>query len=138
MSPRLVWRLSTLPLRPCKNLIPLSNVPHVALLIETSRAYGRGILQGIVRYQREHGPWSIYFEPHGLEAPPPPWLKKWHGDGILCRINNAQTARIILQTGLPAVDLRFAVRGLALPGVGIDYSSVVSMAFEHLTNCCFR
>ena len=39
---------------------------RVALLIETSREYGRGLLRGIIRYQQEHQPWSLYFKPQGL------------------------------------------------------------------------
>ena len=63
----------------------MSRLPHVALLIESSREYGRGLLRGVARYHQEHGPWSIYFEPHGLNERPPLWLKNWHGDGILAR-----------------------------------------------------
>ncbi|HSV14432.1 MAG TPA: hypothetical protein VLI90_09240, partial [Tepidisphaeraceae bacterium] len=38
---------------------------HVALLIESSGSYGRGLLRGIAKYNREHGRWSTYFRPHG-------------------------------------------------------------------------
>jgi hypothetical protein len=58
----------------------MRQLPHVALRIETSRGYGRSLLQGVIRYQREHRPWSSYFQPHALGAPPPSWLKNWHGD----------------------------------------------------------
>jgi hypothetical protein len=54
---------------------------HVAILVETSRAYGRGLLRGIARYHREHAQWSTYFQPQGLGDPPPPWLASWRGDG---------------------------------------------------------
>src|SRR5262245_6029910 len=111
---------------------------HVALLIETSRGYGRGLLEGVIRYQREHGPWSIYFQPHGLEAPAPRWLKGWHGDGILARIDNRQMARAVRQTRLPAVDLRFSVRRLRLPAVGIENHAIVRLAFTHLAESGFR
>ena len=104
---------------------------HVALLIETSRSYGRGLLRGIVRYQREHGPWSIYFEPRGLNDTAPSWLKSWRGHGILARINDARTARIIANSGIPAVDLRFAVPNLRMPAVGIDNATVVRRALDH-------
>ena len=60
-------------------------VRHVALLIETSRSYGRGLLRGIIRYQREHGPWSIFFEPRGVNDSAPAWLESWRGHGILAR-----------------------------------------------------
>src|SRR5262245_61145864 len=41
-------------------------IPHVAVLIETTRAYGRGLLEGVAEYVRAHGPWSIDFTPRGL------------------------------------------------------------------------
>lgn len=49
----------------------MSRVPHVALLVETSREYGRNLLRGITRYEREHPRWSISFQPNGLGEPPP-------------------------------------------------------------------
>jgi LacI family transcriptional regulator len=116
----------------------MRQLPHVALLIETSRGYGRSLLQGVIRYQREHRPWSIYFQPHALGAPPPLWLKNWQGDGILARIDERTMARAIRRTGLPAVDLRFSVSKLGLPGVGIDNHAVVRLAFEHLAACGFK
>jgi LacI family transcriptional regulator len=61
----------------------MADLLHIALLVETSREYGRGLLRGVARYHHEHGPWSIYFEPHGLNEPPPAWLKNWRGDGCL-------------------------------------------------------
>jgi len=61
---------------------------RVALLLETSRAYGRGLLRGVAQYNREHARWSVCFQPHGLDDPPPPWLRNWKGDGILARIGD--------------------------------------------------
>src|SRR5580698_7577769 len=39
-----------------------SKRPRVALLIESSRAYGRGTLMGVAKYVRQHGAWSIFFQ----------------------------------------------------------------------------
>lgn len=110
----------------------MRKTPHVALLIETSRAYGRGLLQGVTRYLREQDSWSVYIRPHDLGAPAPSWLENWNGDGILARIENCRQAELIRRTGVPAVDLRFSVRDSGLPGVGIDNRAVVRLAFEHL------
>lgn len=104
---------------------------HVALLVETSREYGRGLLRGITRYQQEHGPWSIYFKPHGLNDPPPRWLAGWKGDGILARIDDRSTAEAVIAAGVPAIDLRASLRDLGLPTVGIDNHSVVEIAIDH-------
>lgn len=114
------------------------NAPRVALLVETSREYGRGLLRGIIRYQRKHGPWSITFQPHGLGEPPPPWLSTWKGDGIIARVNDLATAHALKQTGLPVIDLRASVPGIDLPVVGIENSKVVHMAVEHFLERGFR
>jgi LacI family transcriptional regulator len=114
----------------------MHKIPHVALLIETSRGYGRGLLSGVTRYLREHGPWSVYLRPHDLGAPPPPWLRNWQGDGILVRIEDQKMAHTIRARGLPAVNMRSSVPGL--PYVGLDNRGVVRLAFEHLIGCGFK
>ena len=106
-------------------------LPRVALLIETSREYGRGLLRGIIRYHQEHGPWSIYFKPHGLGDPPPSWLKSWHGDGILARVEGRDMADAILRAKVPAIDLRASIGDLGLPVVGINNVFVAKLAVEH-------
>jgi hypothetical protein len=47
---------------------------RVALLIETSRTYGRDLLRGVKLYAHEHGPWSLFVEIRDLETMPPVWL----------------------------------------------------------------
>ena len=56
-----------------------SRRPRVALLIESSRAYGRGTLMGVAKYVRQHGPWSIFFQERGL------------GDSVLAAVERALT-----------------------------------------------
>lgn len=113
-------------------------LPHVALLIESSRSYGRGLLRGIIRYQREHGPWSIFYEPRGITDAVPRWLKSWRGQGILARINDRRMAETICNSKIPAVDLRLAIPNLGLPAVGIENGTVVRQALEHFLDRGFR
>jgi LacI family transcriptional regulator len=113
----------------------MNSIPHIALLVETSREYARGLLRGIARYHHEHGPWSIYFVPHGLDEPPPSWLSEWHGDGILCRINSRHMADAILKTQIPAVDLRGAIPGVPIPFVGLDNHPIAEAGYNHLRQC---
>jgi LacI family transcriptional regulator len=112
--------------------------PHVAILIESSRSFGRGMLEGVARYVRQHGPWSLYYQPRSLDDPLPEWLGTWKGDGILARVETRQMARVVLATGLPAVDLRGRLPDLGLPFVGVDYFAVTRLAFEHLAERGFR
>jgi len=37
--------------------------PKVILLIAPTRAFDRGLLQGLARYANECGPWTFYREP---------------------------------------------------------------------------
>jgi LacI family transcriptional regulator len=105
---------------------------HVALLIETSGSYGRGLLRGVARYNREHAGWSTYFHPHGLGDPPPPWLKKWRGDGVLARISNPVIARMLVRLKIPVVNLRLTPHGGPFPYVGLNHAKVAEMAAAQL------
>ena len=70
----------------------MKKIPHVALLIETSNAYCRSLLQGIAAFVREEQPWSIYLGEHERGAPIPGWLRRWKGDGIIARVENEEIA----------------------------------------------
>ena len=76
--------------------------PQVALLLETSTEYGRGLLRGIVRYSRLHGPWALYVAPGHLEQALPK-AKSWSGTGIIARMRSPEMAKQIRATGLPFV-----------------------------------
>jgi len=108
---------------------------HVAVLIETSREYGRGLLRGVSRFHREHPNWSIYFEQQDLGASLPRWFLSWKGDGILARVTNPRTARALAKTDLPLIDLRGGARKLGVPPFGPDNSAVSAQAYEHLAAC---
>ena len=105
---------------------------HVALLIETSGSYGRGLLRGVAKYNREHARWSTYFHPHGLGDAPPEWMTSWKGDGILARIDTPEIAAILQKSCVPVVNLRSTLRDLPFPYVGSDHTAIAKLAAEHL------
>jgi LacI family transcriptional regulator len=107
-------------------------------LIETSRVYGRGLLEGVIQYNRANGPWSIYFEPHGLSDPPPTWLTGWRGDGILARIDDDRMIGAVRSTGLPVVDLRGRLPNLGFPVLCVHNRLIAQRASEHLLRRRFK
>jgi LacI family transcriptional regulator len=111
---------------------------QVALLIETSNAYARGLLQGVVHYIREHRPWSFHLMEQGRGDDPPPWLAGWKGDGIIARIETPRIARAVVKTGLPAVDLSAARLVPALPWVETNDEEIARLAAEHLIERGFK
>lgn len=107
-------------------------IRQVALLIESSRVYGRGLLQGIAAYAGEHGNWSLRHQEMAINAEPPLWLSKWKGDGILVRAETPRMVRVIKKLGLPAIDLRCWRSAGVIPGFDTDDVSVVRLAVDHL------
>jgi LacI family transcriptional regulator len=118
--------------------------PKVALLIETSRGYGRSMLRGIVRYARLHGPWSFYITPGDFEQALPK-MKLWGGSGIIARVETVEMAEAIVAAGIPAVllgaDQRVAAQVPQLAGmseVWADSEGAAKMAAEHLLDRGFK
>lgn len=110
----------------------------VALLLETSNAYSRGLLEGIISYQREHDLWSVYLCEQERGAKPPLWLKNWQGDGIIARIETAEIANAVKKCHLPTVDVSAARLVPELPWVETDDKEIAQIAVDHFMNRGFR
>ncbi len=115
----------------CAAVIPKS-APKVALLIETSNAYARGLLRGIVGYVREHRPWSLYLSEHNRGDKAPAWLSKWDGAGVIARIENPTIAAALRTLRLPMVDVSAARLIPSLPWFETDDGAIAHLAAEHL------
>ena len=111
---------------------------RVALLVETSNSYARGLLRGVVDYAREHGRWSVYLGEHRRGDQPPPWLERWDGDGVIARIENTRIARAVARCGRPAVDVSAARLLPDLPWVETDDRAIAALAVDHLMGCGLR
>jgi LacI family transcriptional regulator, galactose operon repressor len=109
----------------------------VFLSIESSRASGRHLLEGIARYAHLHGPWSFYWEPSGLGTSRAT-LRKLDADGIIFR-DVGRIKEEVLQLGIPAVVVGHSsqeVQGLI--NVVTDSQTVGRMAADHLLQCGFK
>jgi LacI family transcriptional regulator len=116
----------------------MSKRRKVALLIESSNAYARGLLQGVVCYIREHSPWLFYIPEQGRGNVPPGWLAHWQGDGIIARIENKEIAQAVAASRLPAVDVSAARMLPDLPWVETDDAEISRLAAEHLLDRGFK
>jgi LacI family transcriptional regulator len=112
--------------------------PRVALLIESSRSYGRELLMGIARYVRIHGPWSIEFEEGDPGEHFPKWFDRWKWDGILARVSSPAMAEVLSRTGVPVVDLSASLPEARFPRIRSDENLVGRMAAEHLMERGFK
>jgi LacI family transcriptional regulator len=114
------------------------NLPRVALLIETSNAYGRGLLSGVAEYVQTHGPWSIYLPEAGRADTVAGRMRGWQGDGLLVRAEDQRTARAALECKTPLVDLSTAGHLPDAPIVHSDVRAEAVAGFEHLWERGFR
>ena len=109
----------------------------VALLIESSRSYGRGLLRGIARFARTHGNWSLLYEEMTIDAGLPGWLSGSKVHGVIARVDD----HIIgpLETlSVPIVDVRCRQVYPGIPQVETDDRAVSRLVFEHLWQLGFR
>lgn len=78
-------------------------MPQVAVLLETSHGISRMMLQGILKYVRVYGPWSLHTAVGGTSDLKVPDLRRWKGTGIIGRVTTDAIARDIIASRLPAV-----------------------------------
>jgi LacI family transcriptional regulator len=104
---------------------------RVAVLIDFSRSYGRGLLLGVARYVKEHHEWSVQSEEWRWTDPAPLWLRNWKGDGVIAWAEAPELIEVIKGLRLPSVDVR-GMAGLGLPQVDTENKAVADLAAEHL------
>jgi len=109
---------------------------RVLLLVETSRAAGRGIIEGVSQYVIERQHWLIHLNEGHLHDMPP-WLLSWKGDGIISRTVNAETNQILKKKRIPRVELHGNNIDF-LNEVKVNESRIAELAADHLWDQGFR
>lgn len=114
----------------------------VILLIAPSRAFDRGLLQGIARYANEYGPWTFYREPPHYQSID--WKKKVSDrlysrqvDGIIMR-EPERIDEIIRQKipGVCAPITQHTIEGFI--NITVDNDQIGELGAEHLMGCGFQ
>jgi LacI family transcriptional regulator len=124
----------------------MKTLPRVALIIESTISYGRGLIRGVVRYSRMHGPWFFpwvfYNDDLGFselmdKRADLDYLRRWHPDGIIARaakdIGKLTRLNIplIVSVGRDAPDPHMNT-------ISTDDLTIGRMAAEHLLGRGFR
>lgn len=104
---------------------------RVALLIETSKAFGRGLLAGVGRFARLHGQWSTFVDERGLSDPIPEWVESGDFDGIIARASRCETLEHVLGFGIPTICLG-EENPISAISVMNDDEACAELAAQHL------
>ncbi|HEX4350205.1 MAG TPA: XylR family transcriptional regulator, partial [Verrucomicrobiae bacterium] len=121
-----------------KRRMALPRRRQVAVLIDFSRSYGRGLLSGVAKFVREHHEWSVQSEEWRWTDATPAWFKNWQGDGVIAWVETPELADIIHSLGVPAVDVRGSVKDCGLPLIATENKTVVELVAEHFMQRGFR
>lgn len=114
----------------------VTKAPSVLLFVETSREFGRGLLYGIARYSRLHGPWRVYRRPGGLDSSLPEW-KELKIDGAIVR--DVKMAESLAQSGFPVIFAQHNRESYApSPAIITDSAAIGHMAAEHFLDRGFQ
>ena len=109
----------------------MAQAKQILLLVETSRVFGRGVIQGISRYAKERTRWLFHYQDRGIREGLSPWLRNWQGDGIITRSSTPALAKVFDQLRCPVVELLGDGSSLCAE-VRTDESLTAELAVDHL------
>lgn len=114
-----------------------TNRPRIALLVESSRSYGRSLLRGVALFARTRSNWSLLHQEMTIDAALPDWMKSAAPDGIIARVDSHNVGPL-RELNVPVVDVRGRREFSGIPQVETDDRAVANLAFDHLWERGFR
>lgn len=108
---------------------------NIAVIVETSNSYARGVLRGIHDYARTRLGWTLYLTEHGRHEFDESFAGNWKFDGAIARIETDSMARIITAMDVPTVDVSAARLIDGIPWVETDDEAITRLALDHLRDC---
>jgi len=112
----------------------VKRIPSILLAIEDSRAYGRGLLRGISKYARVHGPWLFQTRPefyHSGSRTKLSDLKNTRVDGVITRELPPHDMKRVLALGAPVIVASHMTLEPDLPSIMTDCAMIGNMAARH-------
>lgn len=111
---------------------------HIALLVETSSRYGRGVLTGVARYISSFPQWSIFLEEKDVNSVSHHWIREFPVDGIISRVTNRSLTELAGEASIPLVDLTDRGDDTGSHMIRSNDEEIGRIAAEHLLERGFR
>ncbi|MBI1769632.1 MAG: DNA-binding transcriptional regulator [Bacteroidetes bacterium] len=116
----------------------------VILLTDFSEEYFKGLLRGITKYSKEHGPWvfcrmpTFYRETKGIDGILS-WAQEWGANGIIGQFYNGSDVNKIVKAGIPVIAQDFIERFTEIPNIsGGAYDEAGKMGAEYFLKKGFK
>lgn len=105
---------------------------EVAIVIEASASFSRGMLQGVSRWMDQHEGWMITIDDRERGGPVPGWLLRWNGHGLISGLEESFLPRPWRAGRRAVVHVRGSMPDSPLPGVYPDDEAAVRLGVSHL------
>lgn len=116
----------------------MKRLAHIVLMVDASRAYGRGIYSGVANFAERREGWLILPHERPELAKLPAWMRKTRVDGIIAYIPNRALYQQTRALGVSAVDVHGRVRTPFIPVIESDARVIVRLALEFFLKANFR
>ena len=107
---------------------------HIGLLVDASRAYGRGICRGVADFAEAQKNWLII--PH--ERPEISKLTKTGVDGIIAYIPDEKLLNKVVSIGVPTINVHGYAGTGRVTTIGSEHPAIVRLALDFLQRAGFR
>ena len=111
---------------------------HIGLLVDASRAYGRGIYRGVANFAETRDDWLILAHERPELDGLPGWLKTARVNALIAYIPNRKLHDKISALGVPVVDVHGRCRSPRIPVIESDDQVIVRLAFEFFLQSGFQ
>lgn len=114
----------------------MDSIPHILMMLESSRESGRRLISGVADYARHYGPWYFHWHPQG-EVYRAQSHEVMHFDGVLVR--DDVDVGPFLEAGIPAVTFTYSQHQRAGAGwVHTDDRGLSEVVAHHFLQRGFR
>lgn len=110
---------------------------HIALLVDASRAYGRGLLNGVAAFADERNDWLLLPHERNILSELPSWIRQNRVDGIIAEIPTAAFGGQLLKMKVPVVDVQGHGKCPQAVSFDSDASQIGRMAAEFFLDAGF-
>jgi LacI family transcriptional regulator len=110
---------------------------RIGLMVDTSRAYGRSVCEGVAEFVAKREDWLVHIreniEPEEISS----WLKHYDIHAVIAYVTSAAAGKALAKSGLPVVDVHG--RGLCPSGqvYNTDPRLIAEMAADYFAKAGF-
>lgn len=102
---------------------------RIALLLDRSLSFVRGVLQGVRAYSAARPQWVVRDGPPRLHMVNR--VREWRPHGVIAGLVLPQVAHALMRMRTPLVDTAFVLPDLKVPTVDVDHAAVGRMAADY-------